>query len=198
MKIILMLSGIALTVCCWGSYGPTLHRGQANLGNTPLKPLICVGAAYFIVAIIVPLVILSSSGKLTGDWSARGITWSICAGALGAFGALGIILAMTSGGRASFVMPLVFGGAPIVNVIVAMYFEKIAWKDMGAKFPIFLAGVIMVAVGAAIVMLSRPTPPKGHGAPDHAAEAKLESKAEDPEAGKDEPPPQEPSEDEPA
>lgn len=187
-EVLFALPGIALTILCWGAYGPVLHKGQAGLGGDRLKPLICVGGAYFIVAIIVPAIILSSRGKLAGGWGFSGITWSMIAGTAGALGALGIILALTSGGKPIYVMPLVFGGAPIVNVVVSMYFAGISWKDLGARFPFFLAGVIMVAIGASMVLAFAP---KGKAADQHhapAAKAKkeptIESKPEQPAEGK--------------
>lgn len=160
MKGILFVSlGIALTISCWGSYGPVLHKGQDALNKNKLKPLICVGAAYFIVAIIVPVIILSSTGALTGDWSFRGVTFSMAAGCAGALGALGIILALSSGGKPIYVMALVFGGAPIVNALVSMVFAGMSTKDLGARFPFFLAGVILVAIGASMVVVFAPKAP---------------------------------------
>jgi len=152
MKWLLILAGISLTVLCWGSYGPVLHKGQDGLASNKLKPLMCVGAAYFLIAIIVPGLILATRGELGGDWSARGITWSLMAGSAGALGALGIILALTSGGKPIYVMPLVFGGAPVVNVFVAMYMAK----DTEQPSPMFFAGLILVAVGAATVLFFQP------------------------------------------
>jgi hypothetical protein len=157
MKPLLIAAGIALTVTCWGMYGPVLHKGQDNLGRNRLKPLICVGAAYFIVAIILPTVILASQGQLAGGWTFSGITWSMVAGAAGAFGAMGIILALTEGGRPIYVMPIVFGGAPVVNVFLSMYWSK-AWKD--GISPIFYAGLILVIAGAATVLVFAPKAPK--------------------------------------
>jgi hypothetical protein len=151
------LPGITLTVLCWGTYASVLHRGQAALGGDRLKPLICVGLAYFIIAIIVPSIILVTAGTFAEGWKVSGILFSMTAGACGALGALGIILALTSGGRPVYVMPLVFGGAPIINVIISMYFEKIAWKDVS---PIFYAGMILVSVGAAVVLVFQPRPVK--------------------------------------
>ena len=57
MKPLAILAGIALTVLCWGAYGPVLHQGQHGLDSSRLKPLICVGIAYFVVAIIVPIIV---------------------------------------------------------------------------------------------------------------------------------------------
>jgi hypothetical protein len=159
-EVLLALPGIALTIVCWGSYGSVLHRGQYFLGDR-LKPLMCIGLAYFIFAIVLPMVILSSMGKLSDGWNFRGVTWSTLAGTAGAFGSLGTIMALSSGGKPIYVMPLVFGGAPIVNVLVSMYLQRLSVRDMGARFPFFLAGVIMVAVGAAMVLVFAPKTP-GH------------------------------------
>jgi hypothetical protein len=156
-EILFSLPGVALTVLCWGAYGSVLHKGQHDLGGSRLKPLICVGISYFVVAIIVPVVILAVNGKLSGDWQFKGIAFSLAAGVAGAFGAFGIVLALTAGGKPTYVMPLVFGCAPIVNVFVSMYFAKISWKELS---PIFIAGLILVSVGAATVLISAPKPAK--------------------------------------
>ena len=41
-------------VLSWGVYGPALHKGQTQLGN-PLKALLCVGFAYFLIGVLVPV-----------------------------------------------------------------------------------------------------------------------------------------------
>ncbi len=114
---------IALTVLSWGVYGPVLHVGQHAMGVTLPDgtqkdslwlPFICVGLAYFVIAVVVPLVRLWSIGE-AGRWSITGSVQSLAAGALGAVGALGIILAFNSGGSPIYVMPLVFGCAPVVK-----------------------------------------------------------------------------------
>ena len=166
MKFLVVLLGIALTVCCWGIYGPVLHKGQSGLEHNRLKPLICVGLAYFVVAIIIPTVILASQGGLSGGWSVQGISWSFAAGTAGALGALGIIIALSSGGKPIYVMPLVFGCAPIVNVFLATYWAK----DHESPTPFFYAGLILVAVGAATVLVFQPKVKKVNG-PDTAHHA---------------------------
>ena len=40
-------------VLSWGAYGVLLHRGQVMLGN-PLKALLCVGVAYFLIGVLIP------------------------------------------------------------------------------------------------------------------------------------------------
>jgi len=169
-EILFSLPGVALTIFCWGAYGTVLHKGQHDLGGNRLKPLICVGIAYFVIAIIVPCILLAMQGKLSGDWSFPGISWALAAGAAGAFGALGIVLALTAGGKPTYVMPLVFGGAPIINVVVSMYFAKIPWRDVN---PVFYAGLILVGAGAVTVLVFAPkkAPPKNAAPATPAASA---------------------------
>ncbi|MFN7814430.1 MAG: hypothetical protein ACK5SI_17445 [Planctomycetia bacterium] len=113
LQFIGMLAAIALTACCWGAYGPVLHFGREAM-HSSLRPFVCVGAAYVLIAVLIPAAILGGWGE-RGSWTAKGIVWSLLAGAAGALGALGVILALGFGGRPIYVMPLVFGGAPVVN-----------------------------------------------------------------------------------
>jgi hypothetical protein len=123
------------------------------MGNDRLKQFICVGIAYLIVSVILPAAYLIAVGKMGTNWSVGGVMWSLAGGTAGAVGALGIILALTSGGQPDFVMPLVFGAAPIVNVMMTMLLQGRSLKELS---PAFLAGVIIVAVGAAMVLVFKP------------------------------------------
>jgi hypothetical protein len=154
-SFLVVLSFVALTFFCWGVYGPVLHEGQAELG-APLEPsslraFICVGLAYFLIAVIVPIVLLRTTGE-SGKWTTEGLAWSAAAGIITTLGALGILLAFKSRGSPVYVMPLVFGGAPVVNVLVTMWLNK-TFKEAN---PIFLAGVVVVAIGAAGVVYFKP------------------------------------------
>ena len=62
MTWLLFALGAALS---WGVYGVALHTGQVQLGN-PLRALLCVGIAYFLIGVLVPTFALSSQGELTG------------------------------------------------------------------------------------------------------------------------------------
>ena len=109
---------VAGAVLSWGAYGALLLSGQTQLGN-PLKALLCVGVAYFLIGVLLPVVALGSQGAAVGFQHGRPHHATI-AGALGAVGAACIIWAFKNGGLPLYVMPLVFGGAPIVNVAVTM------------------------------------------------------------------------------
>ena len=45
---------VAGAVLSWGAYGVLLHQGQTLLRN-PLKALLCVGVAYFLIGVLVPV-----------------------------------------------------------------------------------------------------------------------------------------------
>jgi MFS family permease len=146
-----VVAATALTAICWGVYGPVILQGQAAMEHSRLRPFVCVGIAYFIIAVLAPTLLLKWQGE-KGSWTVTGLVWSLAAGALGALGALGIILAFSFKGKPVFVMPLVFGLAPVVNTFVTMYFTK-TFKQAG---PLFLAGLILVAIGAVTVLVAKP------------------------------------------
>jgi uncharacterized membrane protein len=134
----------------WGVYGVLLHRGQVALGN-PMRALLCVGMAYFLIGVLVPVGMLAQQGALNG-FGKEGTTWATIAGALGAIGAVFIILAFRNGGVPAFVMPLVFGGAPVVNVLVSMALHP----PKQAPNPMLYLGFAMVAAGAGVVLRFKP------------------------------------------
>jgi hypothetical protein len=142
---------VAGAVLSWGAYGVLLYLGGQQLGN-PLKALLCVGVAYFLIGVIVPVAALGSQGGLSG-FSSGGLTMATVAGALGAVGAACIIYAFKAGGLPLYVMPLVFGGAPIVNVFLAMAIHP----PKNPVNPLLYLGLLFTSVGAAMVLYFRPS-----------------------------------------
>lgn len=145
---------VVCTVLCWGAYVPMIHHGQMAFGskNSALRAFLFVGAAYFLIAALtLGYLVLSKSEPL--QLTRQGVTLSTVAGILGAFGALGIVFAIKSGGAPLTVAPLVFAGAPIVNTFVSMLWDKPA-KPPNAMF---YFGIILACVGAAIVLRYKPT-----------------------------------------
>ena len=154
-RFVEVLLAVALTICCWGAYGPVLHRGQMAMKGSRLRPLLCIGLAYFLIAVLVPLSLLSPLGD-SGSWNLGGVLWSLAGGSLGAIGALGTILAFTLGGKPFTVMPVVFGLAPVINTLTSSVMQGISLRDVS---PFFLAGMLIVGVGAATVLAFAP---RGH------------------------------------
>jgi len=142
---------VAGAVLSWGAYGVLLYLGGQQLGN-PLKALLCVGVAYFLIGVIVPVAMLGP-GTSASVFSSHGVLTASVAGALGAIGAACIIYAFRAGGLPLYVMPLVFGGAPIVNVFLSMAIHP----PKNPVNPMLYVGLLLVSVGAAMTLYFRPT-----------------------------------------
>jgi len=155
-SLIGITASIVVAIVCWGAYGPFLHLGQMRMGGSRLRPFCCVGLAYFVIAVAIPLIILGSQTD-SGAYTFEGLAWSIAAGTAGAVGALGIILAFNYGGKPVFVMPLIFGFAPVINTLVAM---GLAGK-LSQVTTIFACSLGLVIVGAVLVLVNAPKPKHG-------------------------------------
>jgi hypothetical protein len=142
---------VAGAVLSWGAYGALLHQGQTQLGN-PLKALLCVGVAYFLIGVVVPVGALLNQGQLSG-FDRAGLISATVAGGLGAIGAVCIIWSFRTGGLPVYVMPLVFGGAPIVNVALTLWIHP----PRNPIHPLLFVGFLLASAGAAMVLYFRPT-----------------------------------------
>lgn len=170
-----VLAFVAGAVISWGVYVPTVHRAAEQL-HSSLRAFLFVGVAYFLTAVLIPLALIflfnydpTTKGQ-TPNFNIGPISWGVAAGIAGAAGALCVIFAATNAGKggALYVAPLVFAGAPIVNTIVTMtVFHPV--KKM-PEIPFFL-GLLLAAVGAALVMIYKPKPEAPTPAPAATATA---------------------------
>jgi uncharacterized membrane protein len=147
MTWIFFAFGAALS---WGLYGPALHKGQVALGN-PLRALLCVGVAYFLIGVLVPVVVLHQQGQLK-NFNTNGTVTATLAGALGAAGAVCIIWAFRNGGLPTYVMPVVFAGAPIINALISMALHP----PKTSPNPLLYAGFVLAALGTYMVLRYKP------------------------------------------
>jgi len=108
-----------------------------------------------------PLLYLAFS-PTKGTWNTIGLTWSLAGGAAGALGALGIIYAFNFGGKPIFVMPLVFGLAPIINTVTTLT-ENNSWGRIDIKF---VAALLVTILGAVTVLVTAPKPAAKSGPVD--------------------------------
>lgn len=181
-------SGIAwlafalMTVASWGLYGNFLHTGQTAMADPVdgrYKAFLFVGIAYFLTAVLAPLLMLLLRGA---GWRfpGGGMAWSLLAGTAGAVGAFCVLLAFGAGGPPSAVMSIVFAGAPVVNAVYALSTHPPAGGLGAIRWPFFL-GIALAAVGGCLVTLYKPaagpppTPAARHsalspaGGPHHPA-----------------------------
>lgn len=161
-----------LTVVSWGVYGIFLHTGQLNMQdpvNGRYKAFLFVGIAYFLVAVLAPILMLALSGA-TWSYPMKGMVWSLIAGIVGAVGAFGVLLAFGAKGNPAVVMTIVFSGAPVVNAIVSLIQHPPAGGWGTVRAPFWL-GIVLAVTGGALVTKFKPAPPAPKKAPVVAAAA---------------------------
>ena len=163
LPFVLLFTG--MTAFFWGIYGIVLRFGTkamelkehtiAGEVGVSLRAFVGVGLAYFLIAVIVPVALLNRKRE-TGFWSFSGTVMSLFAGAVGALGALGVSMALSFKAQPIYVMPIVFGGAPVVNTLLTSYLNK-SFKQINWRF---LLGMAMVVLGMILVLFFKPQPAK--------------------------------------
>ena len=163
-----------VTVACWGLYGIFLHAGQVGMKDPLLgryKAFLFVGIAYFLTAVLAPLIILLASKNMDWNMPPKGMWISLFAGILGAIGAFFVLLAMGSGAKAgmnpaidlpTYSMFIIFAGAPIVNAIVGIAMHPPKGGFSAIPIP-FILGILLAALGGFMVTKFKPAasaPPK--------------------------------------
>jgi len=156
-----------LTVVSWGVYGVMLHKGQMGMNvpglppdpNARYKAFLYVGVAYFLVAILGPIVILKMQGGRLDFWNypQKGLWWSLIAGVVGAVGAFGVLLAFGAKGSPAVVMSIVFAGAPVVNAFYGLIEHPPAGGWGSIKLQFYL-GILLAALGGCLVTFYKPAP----------------------------------------
>jgi hypothetical protein len=189
-----ILAGLA-----WGVYVPIIFYGGQELTTKPgtiggrLASILCVGGAYFVLGVVVPLVLMSTQGEVAKpEWKANGLVFSALAGVAGAVGAICVIFAskaavdqarldgVNPASYRIYIAPLIFSLAPMINTALSLFWhpnKETAWHfsfDLpGWKL---VAGIILVAGGTFLVLMSKEEAetkkvqaPKAAGAPVAAA-----------------------------
>jgi hypothetical protein len=171
---------VALAGLAWGTYVPIIFYGGNELSGKPgssgrFMAILCVGAAYFVIGVLLPL-LMFSTGWLGAKWSdvntgAPGLIFASLAGVAGAVGAICVIFATSAAFGAAreaklapdtykvFIAPLIFGLAPIINVLVSMVWHPAKgdpWHfGLKSAHPLLWVGIVLVGVGAGLVLYSK-------------------------------------------
>src|SRR5262245_33435349 len=125
---------VALAGLCWGTYVPMIAFGGKELKSS-YASFLCVGVAYFLIAILVPLGIFVARNKWP-QFNTNGVLFATLAGTAGAIGALCVIFATFEfGGDRRFVGPLIFGMAPIVNTLVSLLWHPTSQAPFHFSWP---------------------------------------------------------------
>ncbi|HKB38151.1 MAG TPA: hypothetical protein VKD72_17015 [Gemmataceae bacterium] len=181
---------VTLAGLAWGTYVPLIFYGGSELGGKPssrLLAILCVGIAYFVIAVIFPAVYLSMTpAEQQPRWgSVTGLAFSGLAGAAGAVGAICVIFATKSAIEAAkvegrppatyklYIAPLIFGLAPVITTVVSVFWHPEEGNPFrfGVLVPHWTLwlGIVLVGSGAALVLYSKelteaspaPAPPPG-------------------------------------
>jgi len=162
---------VAIAGLSWGTYVPLIAYGGKELGFNRFGALLCVGVAYFLIAVLLPVALFFTKVEPTPKWTTTGLIFASAAGVAGAVGALMVIFASKAappGSPSSFyIAPLIFGLAPVINTVVSVLWHpkpgdpfNFAVEMPGWKL---WAGILFVAVGAALVLFSKEELEAAHG-----------------------------------
>ena len=82
----------------WGTYVPLVFFGGTELTKPGtiggrLASILCVGVAYFVLAVVVPVVLMATRDDAQPEWKTNGLVFSALAGVAGAVGAICVIFA---------------------------------------------------------------------------------------------------------
>ena len=168
---------VAFAGLCWGTYVPLIAQGGKELKSS-YASFLCVGVAYFLIAILFPIAILVIRGKMP-QWSASGVTLATLAGVAGAAGALCVIFATFEfKGPRIFVAPVIFATAPVINTLVSLFWHPDADSVLNFHLPessphwTLYVGIVLAGLGAVLVLFS-----KEYGEAQHAQRMKASSMA---------------------
>jgi hypothetical protein len=208
---------VACAGLAWGTYVPIIFYGGSELGGKPnarLMAILCVGGAYFVIGVLLPLVLFLTGQQTWPGMKTTGLVFSSLAGVAGAVGAICVVFASKSAVGAAleaklppatyriYIAPLIFGLAPVINVLVSSIWHPKPGDPMHFELELpgwkLWLGIIMVGLGAALVLYSKEES-EAHPKPAHAVKVP-ESKpatptvAEAPASAEALPPAQPPSE----
>lgn len=92
--VYVIIAGLA-----WGTYVPIIFYGGNELTTKPgtiggrLASILCVGIAYFVMAVVIPVAMMALNSEDKPVWKPSGLVFSGLAGVMGAVGAICVIFA---------------------------------------------------------------------------------------------------------
>jgi hypothetical protein len=176
---------VILAGLSWGTYVPIIFYGGTELTTKPgtiggrLASILCVGIAYFVLAVIIPVVLMATRGEeAKPEWKTNGLVFSGLAGMMGAIGAICVIFASkaaTDSAKAEFETRLTTLRANVEAAPTAeakAEAEKVLSETQGeraksmARYRIYIAPLIFCLAPLINTLLSLVWHPKP-GAPFH-------------------------------
>lgn len=177
----------------WGVYVPIIFYGGTELTTRPgtiggrLASILCVGVAYLVMAVVIPLALMATREDAKPDWKLNGLIFSALAGAAGAAGAICVIFASKAAVDAAklegvnpatyriYIAPLIFCLAPLINTLLSLVWHPKPgdpWH-FGLEVPTWHLplGIVLVAAGTFLVLYSKEAAEAQKGGPKPPATA---------------------------
>lgn len=171
----------------WGTYVPLVFFGGTELTTKPgtvggrLASILCVGVAYFLLAVVIPVVLMAIRDDAKPEWKMTGLVFSGLAGVAGAVGAICVIFASKAAVDAAklegvnpatyrvYIAPLIFALAPAINTLLSLVWHPKSgdpfhfdFEMPGWKLPV---GILLVAAGTFLVLYSKEEAEAAKGGP---------------------------------
>jgi hypothetical protein len=168
---------VVLAGLAWGTYVPIIFYGGQELTTKPgtiggrLASILCVGVAYFVLGVLVPVALMATRDDAAPEWKTTGLVFSALAGVAGAVGAICVIFASKAAVDAAklegvnpatyriYIAPLIFCLAPLINTLLSTVWHPkpgdpwhFALELPGWKL---LLGIVLVAAGTFLVLYSK-------------------------------------------
>lgn len=196
MKLDSWVVWVILAGLSWGTYVPLIFYGGSELGGKPsarILAILCVGVAYFVIAVLLPLFLFLSGQQEWPGVTTTGLVFSGLAGVAGAVGALCVVFAtkaavgLANDQRAAgleptnyklFIAPLIFGLAPVINTLVSLVWhpKKGDPFHFGVEhmpdWKLWL-GIVLVGAGAFLVLYAKEKSEPGGPPAQKSAQASL-------------------------
>ena len=185
---------VILAGLSWGTYVPLIFYGGTELTTKPgsiggrLASILCVGVAYFVMAVVVPVVLMATRDDARPEWKANGLVFSGLAGVMGAVGAICVIFASKAAVDQAkldginpatyriYIAPLIFCLAPMINTLMSLVWHPKAGDPWHFGFEVptwhLPAGIVLVAAGVFLVLYSKEAAEAQKGGPPKPAETK--------------------------
>ncbi len=181
---------VVLAGLSWGTYVPIIFYGGTELTTKPgtiggrLASILCVGIAYFVMAVLVPLVMMQLRDDAQPDWKPNGLLFSGLAGVMGAVGAICVIFASKAAVDAAkvegvnpatyriYIAPLIFCLAPMINTLMSLVWHPKPGDPWNFHLEIpswhLPVGIALIAAGVFLVLYSKEAAEAAKGGPKPA------------------------------
>ncbi len=177
---------VILAGLSWGCYVPLVFYGGTELGGKPssrIMAILCVGVAYFVIAVLLPLFLFVSGKEEWPDMKTTGLVFAGLAGVAGAVGAICVIFASKAAVAQAklegidpstyrlFIAPLIFALAPVINTFLSSIWDPKPGHPFNFEVTLpgwkLMLGIVLVGAGTFFVLYSK----------EEAEEAKKKSHA---------------------